>query len=853
MRFHIERQTEDLARAGVSRTEAERQARLEFGTFMSAKEECRTVCGFQWVVELLGDMRHTARSFRKSPLFVVVSISVLACGIGACTAMFSVLNSVVLKPLPYPQADRIVRISSNNSILHVSDGPTSYPDAQDWGASGLFKTVGIYWADTEVVTIHGHSEPVLTGVATRGFFSVLGVRPVYGRLFTSAEDTPSEAPVVLVTERFWRRRLGGDKGAIGGTLRINGKSAPVVGIIPAVLGLGRDPELWVAPTAGNATARANRYWSAVARLRDDLNRVQTQERLRQICARLAAAFPDSNREWGVDLINLQDSVVGNFRTQLLVLFGSVLFVLLVVCANVASLSLVRATARARELAIRSSLGASRWRLARQLLAESGTIAFLGAAAGSVLAWGAVQMLRTRGPSDLPRLEEIAMDVRSLAFAAGLAVLTGVISGIAPILQTAKAGERRAMEEAGRLSTDTRRRSRVRSSFVIAEVALSVVLLSGAGLLIKTFNAMAHEDLGFRPDHLLTGFLEMPSTKYMDGGKYQEDKVRRYADEMITALRSLPGVEKAATGMYVPVSGGGYETWQKFWVEGDTGPQARFVHGINQTVTLDYFKTLGIPLRSGRLFTTSDTANAPQVVIINEAFARQRFGADRTLDHRILLENDKTPRQIVGVVGNTQPNMPSESKPPQLYVPMAQQPVPVFAVFLRTRETPQVLKASLERHVLAVDPDIPIFRVRTQEEVIARALSGKRFLTGLMCGFAGAAILLAIIGLYGVIAYAVAQRTREFGVRLALGAQPAALVAGVVGHGSRLLVIGVGIGIAAALALTRVLGALLYHVNPRDAAVFSIVSAVVFTAGIVSCWLPARRVEEIDPATALRWE
>jgi len=853
MRFHIEARMKDLFAQGLSHEEAGRQARVEFGALTAAKEDCRRTSGYQWIESLGSDLRYTARTLRRSPLFTIVAVGILACGIGACTAMFSVVNSVLLRPLPYPNSDRIVRILTNNPILHVSNGPTSYADAQDWTRSGLFQSVGIYSMDHAIVNLNGRSETVLAGTATHGLFGTLGVRPVRGRLFMAREDVPSEAPVAVLTERFWRRRFGGNDNVLGSTLRINGRTVPVVGIIPAVFGFDLDPELWVSPTGENSsTLRFNRFWKALGRLSAGATRVQTQDRLRQVCRRLAEAFPDSNKGWGVDLVDLRESVVGDFKPQLLVLLGSVLFVLLVVCANVASLFLLRATARERELAIRTALGASRRRVARQILTETGVIAFLGAGLGCVIALAAVALLRARGPSDLPRLEHVGVDGYSLLFAAGLAVFTTILSGLAPGLQGSLVDRQNALHDTSRFSTGSRRRGRLRSWFVVSEVALSVLLMSGAGLLLKAFHSLSHEDVGFRTGHLLTAFIDMPAPKYLDHGKYRGDKVARYAQAVTDALRTLPGASNAAAGMYVPVNGGGYVTWRRVFVEGDMGPQAHFVHGVCQSVTPEYFETLGIPRKAGRLFEATDDARGQQVVIVDEAFVRARFPGENPVGRHILLEGEEQPRVVVGVVGDIQPELPSQPKPPEVYAPMAQEPIPALAVFVRAQQ-PDALARSLERAVLDVDPDIPAFRVRTQDEVVAEALASKRFVAALMAGFAAAAVLLATIGLYGVIAYAVAQRTREFGVRLALGANAATLTAEVVAQGTRLLAVGIAIGMIAALALTRALSALLYHVDPRDAMVLSIVAGIIFAAGIASCWLPARSVQNIQPASALRAE
>jgi putative ABC transport system permease protein len=852
MHFHMERRAAELVAAGSSPADARRQARLEFGAVDAAKEECRDASGFGLLDELALNLRYGLRGIRKSPAFALVAVAILALGIGACTAVFSVVNSVLLRPMPYPDSGRIVRIYTNNPSLQVKTGPTSYPDARDWGESGLFKAAGIYWSDQQIVTVRGETSRVLTGIATGGIFSVLGVTPIRGRLFTTAEDVPSRTPVALLTERFWKRRLGGDERAIGSSILLDGRPVLVVGVIPVILAHDTAAELWISPILENGAAeRQNRYWAALGRLRDGVSLEQTQERLRQLCRRLAETYPGANKDWSVDLASFRDSVVGDTRSELLLLFGSVLFVLLIVCANVATLFLVRAIARERELDIRAAIGAGRGRLLRQLLTESALLAGIGALVGSALAFTAVHLLRVYGPVDLPRLEEVSVDLRALAFAVALAAATGLLSGIAPAIYMSRREGDLAGRKGARFATLGLKGVRLRSALVAAQVALSVVLLVGAGLLIKTMRAITQEDVGFRADHLLTAFISMPPSRYFAEDKFQEAAVSNYAEKVLTGVATLPGVTSVASGLYVPVGGGGYQPWMKLYV---AGQEPQFEHGISQIVSAGYFETLEIPLKAGRLFTAADDARAAPVGIVNERFALDRFGSiGEALGKRVRREGEKSQMEIIGVVGNVKTGLPSEPAPPQIYAPERQNPVPFLAVFLRTTQDPLLLAPAFERRVLEIDKDIPAYRIRSAGQAISIALSGKRFLTALMAGFAGVAVLLSMIGLYGLLAYTVAQRTREFGVRLALGAQSSQVVWDVLVRGLQLLAAGVAVGFAGALAISHLLGAFLYRVSPYDPAVLLLVAGITLLAGFSGCWVPARRAGSIDPSAALRVE
>src|SRR5581483_11076931 len=477
IREHIERRTEHLISSGVPAAEASRQAHIEFGGLELTKEECREASGFRMMDEMAADIRYTVRMLRKSPAFALVAVVLLSIGIGACTAMFSVVNSILMRAMPFPNADRIVQIFTHNQKLHVSGGPTSYPDFIDWAESGIFETAGLYSYDDIIVTLNGRSERVLGAVASSGVFGTFGVVPVRGRLFTKAENRLSAAPSVILSEPFWRNKLGADEHAVGSTLRIDGKNLTVIGVVPAFLTYEADFQLWLSPTGDNGPEqRENRYWHVVGRIPPGSSRASTQERLRQFCARLAEAYPESDKDWGADVSDLKETLVGDSRIQLKVLFGAVIFVLLIVCANMAALNMIRAKVRERELSIRASLGASRGRIIRQLLTESVILAVLAAVLGSALAASAAYAIREHGPSDLPRRNEIQVDMRALFFAAGLAILAGLLSGAAPALQTTERHLESGMREQDRCSTAGQRSARVRTMLVTVEVILSVILL-----------------------------------------------------------------------------------------------------------------------------------------------------------------------------------------------------------------------------------------------------------------------------------------------------------------------------------------------------------------------------------------
>lgn len=546
-------------------------------------------------------------------------------------------------------------------------------------------------------------------------------------------------------------------------------------------------------------------------------------------------------------------MVGDTRAQLLVLLGAVGFVWLIVCANIATLLLGRASGRGREMAVRAALGASGARLVRQLVTESLVLVLAGGAAGVGLALAAVWLLHEYGPADLPRLDQIHMDAISAAFTLGIALVTGLLCSLGPVLLARRRAPGAGLQEGGRSATEGRRRTLTRSALVMTEVALSIVLLTGSGLLIKSFWNLLREDTGFRTGHLLTFFLSLPNSKVIENGQFQKEKVARYVDAVTARLASIPGVQHVGLGMSLPLGGGGWQIWTRVWVAGESNSSASFLLGIAQSVTPDYFAALGVPLRLGRTFSDRDDEHAPPVAIINDEFARQKFAHRNPIGQRIGSEDGKETYEIVGVVGSLKSGGPQEPSPPQIYGPMAQRPVPMLSAFLRTAGDPAALGRAAQQAILAVDPDVPAYRVRTGDQLLGRSLAKRRLLMTLLSSFAAIALVLALLGLYGVLAYGVAQRTREIGIRMALGAAAAEVLRGVVRQGMIIASLGVVVGLAGALALTRVLKDALYNVSPLDAGVLLLAPAALLLVALLACAIPARRAARIDPVLALRHE
>ncbi len=799
---------------------------------------------------LLQDLRYGFRMLLKHKSFTVVAIIALGLGIGANTAIFSLVNGVLLRPLPYPDADRIVYFEGQNLQRGIAQSNISAPDFEDWtNQSDAFAHTAFYWTGGAAFAAgNGEPERVPRAGVTSAFFDVLGVQPMVGRGFLVEEHQPNATPVAILSEGLWKRRFGSDSDIIGKTITISARPVTVIGVMPSGFEFPEEAQIWT--PAGVNTAeetRDNRSYSAIGRLKPGVKLEQAQTQISAINQQLASAHADTNKGWDVHLAILHELLVRAVRPSLLVLLGAVALVLLIACANVANLLLARAAARQKEIAIRTALGASRTRVIRQMLTESLLLSVLGGCLGLLLSVWLTELLVSMNPPDSPRLSEVSLDYRVLAFTIALTGLTGILFGLAPALQASRLNVSGSLNEGGRTGTGYRRTD-ARSLLLIGEVALSLILLVGAGLLIKSFFRLQDVKPGFNPERVLIASLSLP------GAKYKEDSRRvEFFRELTTRLQALPGVEAAGAGLNLPLGASNYLIGRGFIPDGRPMTADETVGAMYSTATPGYFEALQIPLLAGRLFTERDNADAPKTVIINRTAAIKSFGSEAAaLGKRLTIWRDeKFPREIVGVVGDVKPAALAEDGGAQIYTPHAQDGSWGFlTVVLRTTAAPAAMTATLRREVLRLDKDQPIYNVRTMEDVVAQSIGTRRVSMLLVSVFAGAALILAAVGIYGVMAYSVTQRTQEIGIRMALGAQAGDVLRMVVRQGMTLTIIGIAAGLAGAFVLTRVIANLLFGVSANDPATFLAISALLVSVSFLACYLPGRRAAKLDPMKAL---
>ena len=801
---------------------------------------------------LLQDVRFGARVLWKRPGFTLVALAVLALGIGANTAIFSVVNAVLLRPLPYPGAERVVAFDAVNPPKGITDSSISAPDFADLKAqTRSFEALAIYAAGNANLTGGDEPERVAVGYADADFFRVLGVGAARGRVLLPEDDRAGAAPVAVISHGLWVRRCGADPSAVGRRVELSARSLEVVGVMPPGFDFPERTEVW-APLQLDVSKepRDNRAYSVVGRLAPGVTLEAARAEADTVSARLAQAYPVTNAGWGVQLETLKDELVGRLKTTLFLLLAGVGLVLLIACANVANLLLARAAGRRREVALRLALGASRWRIARQMLTESVLLALAGGALGAGLSVWLTDLLVALAPADTPRLAEASADVRVLLFAAGASLLTGVVFGLAPALQASRADLGDALKEGSRGGGGGR--GRVRSALVVAEVALSLLLLAGAGLLVKSFARLQSVDPGFDPSGVLTMRVSLPSARYKEPAR----KAEFYA-ALTERLKSLPGVEAAGATLSLPLGGSNLSVWRGFVREGRPATPETAENASFSVVTPDYFRAMRIPVRAGRGFTERDDASATKVVVVNETLARKVFpGEDPLGKHITIWRDEKFPREIVGVVGEAKPQGLDADPAFQMYVPHAQDATwggLSLAVRARGGTDPAALAQAVRSEVRALDRQLPPYDVKTMEQVVAGSTAYRRVTAFLMAGFAAAALLLAGVGLYGVVSYAVTERTREIGLRMALGAQRGHVVRLVVRRGMLLTLAGLCAGLVAAAALTRLMAGLLYGVSATDPAVYAVVSLLLAAVALVACLVPARRATKVDPMVALRYE
>jgi len=802
---------------------------------------------------LLQDIRYGLRMLLKHKGFTSVAVIALGLGIGANTAIFSLVNGVLLRPLPFPDAERIIYFQGKNPAAGITDSNISYLDFTDWSQqTDLFKNSAAYWIGGVNLGADGaEPERVPRAGVTTGFFSVLGVQPVLGRAFVPEDDRPASSSgrgiVAIISHGLWKRRFGSDPSIIGKQVQMSARSLTVLGVMPPGFEYPEQTQIWV-PSSVNLSEepRDNRYWSAIARLNSNVDLKQAQTRVSAINAQLDKDFHETNKGWDVSLWPLHERLVREVKPSLLALLGAVGFVLLIACANVANLLLARSAARQKEIAIRAAMGASRTRVLRQMLTESILLSAIGGIAGLVLSIWLTDALMLMLPEGVPRLQQIGIDYRVLTFALGVSALTGILFGIVPALQASKLDVTSALKEGGR-SGEGHRRTSARSLLLIGEVALSLMLLVGAGLLIKSFVRLQEVSPGFNAHNVLTANVQLPYPKY-DNPQFVE-----FFRQLKERLEAAPGVQAVGGSINLPLNASGYAIGRGFIPEGrpltvDENRDAMF-----SAITGDYFRALQIPLLSGRTFELRDNADAPKVVIINETIAKRHFGSPaEAIGKRLSIWRDeKFMREIVGVAGDTKTGSLTGEGGMQIYVPHAQDSHWNFmGLVIRTAGHPAAFAATLRREVQALDKDQPVYNVRTMDDVVMNSLGTRRVSMQLFAVFAGAALLLAAIGIYGVMAYSVTQRTQEIGIRMALGAQKSDVLALVIRQGMTLTVIGVVVGVAGAFALTRLIANLLFGVAATDPLTFIAIPLLLLFVALVACYLPARRAARLDATIAL---
>ena len=802
------------------------------------------------------DLGYGFRVLLKNPGFSAVALLTLTLGIGANSMIFSVVNAVLLRPLPFPDSSRLVRIGENHQKSGSQTNNFTYASFLDLGQqteSLEHIAASRFW--TENLTDGSGSEPeeVFSMMVSAQFFPALGVAPMLGRAFLPEEDQPGRDKVVVISNGLWRRRYGGDSGLVGKTIKVSGVDRTVIGVMPAGFQSGfifaGQYDLWT-PLVATGSLRDNRrshLLTVIARLRPGVMMEQAQAELASFASRIEEQNPGVDPDLAVHAVGLQDRLVAPLRPALLVLLCAVGCVLLIACANVANLLLARAAAREREMAIRLALGAGRWRLVRQLLTESVLLALVGGAAGLLLAVWGIDTIKAINPGNLPRLDEVSIDGRVLAFTLLTAVVTGIVFGMAPALQLPSMSLHEVIKEGARGSSGTRRRW-VRQALVVSEVALALVLLIGAGLLINSFWRLQQVDRGFDAQNVLTIRLTLPRDKYA-----RNEQQVAFLKEVLERVSQVPGVRSVGATSTLPITGG---PATDFVIEGraPVDPSNEPSADI-RIVDPNYFRTMSIPLREGRAFTERDTENAPTVMVINENMARRFWPNEEPLGKHVTMKDWGPPLtgEIVGVVGDVKANGLDSETGPMIYWPYPQFPTIFNNIVVRTDSDPSSIVGGIKSQIWSVDQDLPLSSIATMEQVLANSVAPRRFNMLLLGIFAALALALAAVGIYGVISYTVSQRTHEIGIRLALGAGNSDVLKLVIRQGMSLALAGVGLGLLAAFGLTRLMTGLLFGVSPTDGTTYIVIAVLLTGVALVACLVPARRAVKVDPMVVLRYE
>ena len=867
MQAHLMLAEREAMESGKTSQEARHAARTEFGNLGLAEEVTRDAWGWRWLAETLQDVRYGVRNMLRTPAFTVVTILTLALGIGANTAIFSVVDAVLFRALPYRDANRLVW--ATNFVTGQGQNLVFADEYAGWRTQNhVFESIAAYSTSAEyTLTGPGSPERLRGAQVTESFLNVLGVRPQLGRNFSTEEDHPAGPKTVILSDAIWRANFGADPKVIGQVIALDDAPYTVIGVLPRDFEfLDNTPAGMLVPfqLADSSIQASNgkvmvmiQPLSVVARLRPGATLSATSAELNAINKRVLENLPVHLRGLGdahAQVFLLHDHEIGNVRPALLVLLGAVGFVLLIACANVANLQLARAAAREKEVAIRGALGAGRWRLARLLLTESSAVALAGGVSGLLLAAWVIRLIHRFAPDNIPHLHNAGLDSRVLLFTLGVSLVTGILFGLAPVLAAFRVSLNNTLKEGSAQSGSGAGTRRAQRALMVAEIALSFVLFIGAGLLVKSFHQLTAIQPGFDPHGVLTARVALPLNQYQS-----VDLQRNFFQQLVERLQALPGVASAGATASIPLRGN--VMISSIQIEGQPPtdfssadvPQAR----VN-SVTPGYFAALRIPLIEGRLLDARDGADAPNSVVVNQAFVHRYFPNEDPLGKRFtagLVPRSGGPKSwtVVGVIGDTKQRGLASDIMPEVTASALQWPLFTMTLVLRTSVEPESLVSAVRKQVSALDKNLPLFAVQTMDDMLSAEVASQRFNAGALAGFAGLAVLLAAVGIYGVMAYAVSQRTREMGVRIALGASAGNVLRMILGQGLRLAVIGVALGLAASFALTRLMSGLLFGVKATDPETFIFVTSALLAVAVVACGIPARRATRVDPVIALRYE
>jgi putative ABC transport system permease protein len=809
------------------------------------------------MTNLLSDLRFGLRMLLKNPAFTFIAVLALSLGIGANTAIFTVVNAVILGALPYKNPEQLVTVwerreGRDQNVINLGN-------FTDWKQqNNVFDDMGVFLDFRSNLTGEGAPEEIPAQIVTTNLLPMLGVNPIRGRLFAPEEGREGEPGVAVISYGLWQRRFGGDENLVGRKVMLNNLPVTIIGILPEGFGwhvarnsrTGKPAEIWQPwQLSPDLLQRHGRFACAVARLKPGTTVEQAQADMDTIAARLRSQYPEFNTGWGVSVVPLRLQFTGDIRKPLFILLGSVGLVLLIACANVANLLLARANSRRKEIAVRTGLGASRWRIVRQLLTESVMLSAVGGFLGLALAWWGTRALIAIAPPSLASLKGVSVSLPVLAFTLGVSVLTGIFFGLVPAVEAARFNLQSALKEGGKNVGGSSATHRLRNVFVVTQVALALVLLIGAGLLIKSLNKLQSVDPGFNPRGLLTMRVSLPMQKYDT-----ETKTVSFFNRVLEQIKALPGVEDAgaidALPFTIPHSGTGIQ------IEGEPKrPAGQQLSTGVCVVSKDYFTTMSIPLKQGRSFTAEEEREMRHVVVVNEEFVHRNLPGQNPIGKRVTInmKDENVPSEIVGVVGNSKHRSLEDKDAPMSYWPHPELAMPAMTLVMRTGGNATDVAPAVRSVINGIDPDQPISDIKTMEDWLSVSVARSRFSTTLLTVFSIVALVMAAVGIYGVISYSVLQRTHEIGIRVALGAQQRDVLGLIVKQGVILGAVGVGLGLAAAFALTRLMSTLLFEVEATDKVIFAVVSVGAFLITLIACYIPARRAMDVDPLQALRYE